>query len=663
MSCDQSILNNIENQIKNNPDDVSTSDYILYLKCKSNNTILEPNDLDATQNYLEQINNSYFYENIFINKSNYQNISITIIFLLIPFYYNFPRFYKTGLLGLFFGLCAFFNLYSITNSLYSNFFSKIGYLFVGLTFIIYLLFFILLNKLNHISLFFMSSIVAFLIINYILRVRITLPLDSNKYNGYNATMSDKTNYTEYNDLIEVACYQIIKTYNLKLPSGRMLYSYLSEFEIKENKNKYQLFITNLISPIITIFILHYLGSFLKEIKQNNINLFPIIGLTKESNEYLTCQANYILPKELNVDLLIHEILDKYNFDNNIYKKVQKALIRISDELLKKYNPKFIKIENEDKNLIFKNLKNNKIFIQISNILKKNNMDLDLNYFDEIKKIINEQENIDFKEKEKMNDLLIQINNTLKVNLNYDEKYDEDSILARDELLYDKSIDESYQQKLRNITSEYIDNFKKNLNLKDNILFGYDYNIITYKWLSDNIRLKSNEYFKKFIQLLSTWILFSKPVGSPWIVSNFILSNKRNFKKFIKKLSSDTIFNKYFTMGIDTSYYRDVYNSIINNEESNTISKITHLLYLFLTFIFICPLFYFYNSVVFGLTSSPAFYNLIYQFVFILNILGNIYVNGTDGSLIMYNIYFFVGFIIVMILISILYYLIEKYIKK
>ena len=34
-------------------------------------------------------------------------------------------------------------------------------------------------------------------------------------------------------------------------------------------------------------------------------------LDDNCDKYITCQANYILPKELNVNLMIHELIDKY----------------------------------------------------------------------------------------------------------------------------------------------------------------------------------------------------------------------------------------------------------------------------------------------------------------------------------------------------------------
>lgn len=655
MSCDTSKINTIENNLKNNPISVSTNDLIYYLQCMSNNKTLDSTNLNNTEEYLKQINNSFFYENIFVNTSNYKSIVYAFIGLLIPFYYSFPRFYKIGFAGMFIGTISFFMLFSKVNSLYSGFFKHIGILFMIITIIIYIVFFILLNKLNHISLFFISSIIAFLIINCLLRVILTIPIDKNIFNKYKATINNNTNFTPFNTTIETACYQVISRYKLKLPSADMLYSYLTIFQIGTNVGKYYDFITNLFGPFLSVFILWLLGSFLSSVKENDINLFPIIGISEDSIKYFTCQANYILPKELNVNLLIYELLEKYNFSDIIYNKVEKALVRISKELLKKYNPKFIKIENEDKNIILKNLKDNKIYIQLSKILKKNNFNFNINYIDEMKKIIHDDE-IPYKNKLEMYKLLEHIDNTLLIVNEINKQYNNDDILARDELLYDKDIDDKYKEDLGKIINTYIENFKNNLNLKDGTLFGYHYNILTYSLFNHKVKDNSNEIFKNILKLISTWLLFAKPIGTPWLISNYIVSGKNDFKKLIQNLSSENIIWKYFGLGLDKSYFEKAYHTIKNNNE-NILSGVKHFLYTFFAFLILLPLFYFYNNATFGLTNSPSWYNLLYQIAFIINIIGNMH---NKDNYLSFNIKFFIGLILIIIFASIIKHLINKY---
>jgi len=663
MVCDQTRINNIENKLQNNPKSISNNDLIYYLKCRSNNQYLDAVNLNHTQEYLKKINNSFIFENIFSNNSNYSTIVSSIIGLLIPFYYFYPRFYKIGFIGCSIGFFSLMGLYSKITNLYSHFFKNVGISFLGLSLIIYIVFFIALNKLNHISLFFVSAVISYLIINYISRVSLTLPIKSNVYNQFRATMNGKNSstYTEYNVLLETACYLVIERYNLTIPTGLMLYNYLSEFQIGDNTTLYTDFFTNLIGPFISIVILWLLGNLLSLFKNDSlgelIQIFPIIGINDNSYKYFTCQANYILPKELNVGLLIHGCIDKYKFDENIYKKVEKALLRISKELLTKYNPKFVKIENEDKRVILDNLKDNKIYIDIVKLLKRNNFDFNIDYVDEMKNIINKQE-IPYKNKRDMFELLEHINNVLLIKNEINEIYENDSILARDELLYDKEIDDSYKDTLKNILDIYIKNFTDNLNLKNSTLFGYDYNIITYSLFSHDTRIYSNKLFKNLLRIISTWLLLAKPIGSSWLIVKYMLISYTGFKKLLNKLSSRSIIWKYFTMGLDTSYLEDAYKNVKNNNENSILKKGLNLLYTSLIFIFILPIIYMYNSITFGFTSSPAWYNLLYQIVFIINIIGNISCYYTGQSHLMFNIIFIIVFIVTIILITSISYFIK-----
>lgn len=651
----------IENNLRNNASSISTNDLIYYLQYNTNNSQLNPNNLTETQNYLSKIVNSFCYENIFINTSNYSSITTSIIGLLIPFYFLYPRFYKLGFITLLIGVISFINLYVKLNTLYSHFFSKAGILFFMFTFLIYVIFFVLFNKLNHITLFFISAIISFLAINYILRVTLTIPLKSNIYNQYKATSNNNTNFTEYNELLEICCYQVIQRFNLnQLPSGVMLYSYLTQFEIGTNSNMYSDFITYSFGPIVSFILLWILGSFLSivENKSENgegINLFPIIGINNESFDYYTCQANYVLPLQFNVDLLIFQLIEKYKFNDKIYAQFQKALLRISHDLLKKYNPKF-KLDYETNQEIFNNLKNNKIYKKIEELLKNTNIKLDLKYIDEIrKKIIDSEFN---SEKIEMLELLKNINNTLVITNNINKNYENDSELALNELLYNKEIDEEYKPRLKEIVSKYIEKFKENLNLKDGILFGYDYNIITYDLFNNKTRLYSNKIFAYLLRFISTWIVFAKPIGSPWLITQYILTSGKNFNHLLKNLRGEFWIWKYFTLGLDSSYFEDKYTNI--NDKESLIEEGLGVLYSIIIFIILLPIMYFYNSTVFGLLSSPSWYNILYQVVFIINILGNLNCYITGGSNLFFNIKFIIAYILIVIFSSIIIYFFSKY---
>jgi hypothetical protein len=648
MNCDKNKINRIESILQNDPKSLSSNDLIYYLKCNTNNSRLNENNIKETEQYFKEINLSYDYSNIFVNTGNYASIFPFIIGLLIPFYFSYPRFYNMGYLGFFIGMGSFITIYKKLNELYGHFFSGIGFTFFMLSIVIYFIFFIVLNQLNHISLFFISAVVSYLLLNYICRIMLTSPLESNKYNQYNASMiTDPNNkYTEYNELLENACLEVIDRFKLNLPSGRMLYSFLSEFKIGKNENILTDFLTNIFSPILSITILIFLGSFLSFLKDktilnvdNKIDLFPIIGIHKKSFKYYTCQANYILPKELNVNLLIHNLVSKYNFNDHVYKQVEKALLRISHELLTKYNPKFMIPDDTNNSIIIKNLKDNKIFIEIQRVLHKNNTDFSISNISNIENIIKKTE-IPYKDKESMYELLGHIKNVLIVENEINEPYENNSILAKDELLYRKNIGDEYKKVLEKIANEYIDEFTKNLNLKDNTLFGYHYNLITYNKLPSNVKTFSNNLFKRLLSLLSTWILFAKPIGSSWLFAKYILASNVGFKGLLDSLSGKSTIMKYFSTGLDTGYFEEVYKDVSNNAvKSSYLSQVMDYIYTFIIFIVLVIIFYTYNSINFGMTSYPSWYNILYQFIFIANIIGNILTYSNGGGLLTYNMIF------------------------
>ena len=129
-------------------------------------------------------------------------------------------------------------------------------------------------------------------------------------------------------------------------------------------------------------------------------------MSEDSDKYLFCQANYVLPKEFNCDILIHEYIDKYNLDTKLYNKVYKALTRITNEFLDEYNPKFRFPIEEDTNSN-RRLKANKIIKSIKEILS----DLDENIYNKFFPLFDERI---YEYNEKLNELK---NNELKNNTN------------------------------------------------------------------------------------------------------------------------------------------------------------------------------------------------------------------------------------------------------
>jgi hypothetical protein len=119
ISQDITKINEIEEQIKNDVTKVKNEDLIYYLKIKSQNKYLDENDKNKTMKYLNQITLSYAIENIFTSQLNYSSFTYALIFMLIPFYYYYPKFYSSGFWGIFIGLFGVSMLFGCLQK-YSN---------------------------------------------------------------------------------------------------------------------------------------------------------------------------------------------------------------------------------------------------------------------------------------------------------------------------------------------------------------------------------------------------------------------------------------------------------------------------------------------------------------------------------------------------------------
>ena len=674
-------LNNIDYQINsNNVNNLSNEDLFYYLYIQTNNDKIQNYNESAIKNYLEKINYSYFYENIFVNNSNYTTVAMSIIGLLIPFYYNYPTFYNLGTTGFIIGISSFISLFLFLKKSYSSFFPEVTKHFLVLNIVLYLVFFVLLNKLNHLSLFFICSVLSFLIINYIYRVKLSLPTKNNQFNKLSAKLKQNAKFTEFNLPIEKVCTEIVSRFNLKLPSSQMLYSYIAEFEIGDASKSERItnFVTNISSPFVIILYLTLLGVFLNKINSGDlipgsiVKLFPLIGLDENSFKYYTCQANYVLPIQFNYNLFLHEFYQEKELDDKVYGELVKAMSRINNEFIKKYNPCFVKLEDLKKEEIYEQLKKNHILNEIKTFLKKNNILFNADtYISEIFKLVFDDA-VPFDKKEEAYRLIENINNTLKIQVNIDKSYEDDVQLARNELLYNKNIDDKYKPILQKLIDKYVTYF--NANLKENKLYGYDYNILTYDIFTRNVRLFFNKGFQQILKYLSLWLIFGKPITSGWLLTSYLFLKDIDIQKFITYFDSGNVFWKYTTMGFDYKYMHDEIENFGNNKNNNnssilkkefnyvltTIGKI--LVYILIAF----PFLNWYNNAFFGLTLSPISYNLLSQVIFIINIIGNIYIikkfyENRENSInpIGYNVMYF----LLIFIIIIIYYIIKIFLIK
>ena len=674
-------LNNIDYQINsNNVNKLSNEDLFYYLYIHTNNDKIQNYNESSIKKYLENINYSYFYENIFVNNSNYTTVAMSIIGLLIPFYYNYPTFYNLGTTGFIIGISSFISIFLFLKKLYSSFYPEVTKHFLVLNIVLYLVFFVLLNKLNHLSLFFICSVLSFLIINYIYRVKLSLPTKNNQFNKLSAQIKQNAKFTEFNLPIEKVCTEIVSRFNLKLPSSQMLYSYIAEFEIGDASKSDIItnFVTNVSSPFVIILYLTLLGVFLNKINSGDlipgsiVKLFPLIGLDENSFKYYTCQANYVLPIQFNYNLFLHEFYQEKELDDKVYAELVKAMSRINNEFIKKYNPCFTKLEDLKKDEIYEQLKKNHILNEIKTFLKKNNILFNADtYISEIFRLVFDDA-VPFDKKEEAYRLIENINNTLKIEVNIDKSYEDDVKLARNELLYNKNIDDKYKPILQKLIDKYVTYFNANLN--QNKLYGYDYNILTYDIFTRNVRLFFNRGFQQVLKYLSLWLIFGKPITSGWLLTSYLFLKDIDIQKFITYFDSGNVFWKYTTMGFDYKYMHDEIENFGNNNNNNnssilskefnyvlkTIGKI--LVYVLIAF----PFLNWYNNAFFGLTLSPISYNLLSQVIFIINIIGNIYIikkfyenRENSVSPIGYNVMYF----LLLFIIIIIYYIIKIFLIK
>ena len=659
MSDTKDNINKIESALKNNNvASLSNNQLLFYLYYNSKNNNIKPSS--KASEYLQLIKNSYCYENIFVNKNNYSSIIVSIVALLIPFYFYFPRFYNVGVLAVIVGVMGFFNLGSIINNLYSNFFKYFYFIYFALTLIIYILFFMVLNQVHHITLFFISAIISFLLINYIGKIILTIPTENNKYNKFSATEKiNQEKFTEYNQNIETVAIEVNKRYNLGLPSGNMLYSYLTVFDITPQTKNNQIlnFIIMLIAPIFSIGILIMLGNLFSQFKINDYNLLPVIGINQSSDKLYTCQANYILPSEINVNLLVNDFIEKYKneFKSDVIDKITKGLRRISDELLERYRPIFYHLSNEEiiNNFIQKyDLNINQINDNSSN---KNKVIT----IDKIKEYISN--NFSNEDKFGMFKELDEIRNVLYIK-NKDYTNSNDTTLAKDVLqnnLNNLTTDE--KEKINDIVDDFYENFVNNLNGENNLLSGYNYNLITFNIFSPSIREKANNIFKYLLSLISSWFLIGKTIASPFFIAYMTVNSNNNYKNII---NNNGFLWKFISMGLDLSYFDDINenfndNNENNNENNKPLSSISNTLYYLIGFIILMPLLTYCNSAIFGLSLSPLYNNLIIFALVGINILINILKIKEQQPLLSFN----VGYILSVIFIFIIIQIIMNYMKK
>jgi hypothetical protein len=608
-------INTIEEKLKDkkNVSGIQTNDLIYFLRMKSQNVNLNPEDMNKTVDYLRKVQISYFIENIFSNQSNYSSMVMAFVFLLIPFYYYYPRFYEGGFWGILIGIFGMTMLISCLQK-YSNIGKLQGsgtqyfrglpiYLFVfGLLF--YGIFFVFMMKLNHISFFFISLIVVYLLMTYVLRLILLSPIPSNKFKNYRAKYEYNPNAIKMNTGIEWVCEELNKRLKLNMPSATMLYQYVAYFKIEKNKNYIGDFFSNMLQPLLSVGVLYMVGDFLNSYQTevsnipNDLNVegitegggskvqtIPIVGMNDITDKYIYCQANYILPDFVNYDVKIKKILTERCYDKDLQKKLTGVLQDIGGIYMNYYKPLFYYVGGDKK----------EVKMRMNQMVDEEAM------------------------KEEIRDKM-------------------DKLLVRDEKMIKENIP-FIQSLIDTFCEEYEEVFKSGEHE-----FEYDENI-----LGENIQSKNAGYvwMKRGLSMLSVWILWNKILGSAWVLSRYGMSYFGGFEKVLEYYRRDWLIWRYSTMGVDRAIFENMQIKEVDTSWWDDMKSF--LLMIFGTLPFLTTL----NNMIFGFQFSPKYWNYIWGILVIVNMYMNMKMYGEGQPLTQMNIIYVVISIIIMTVITVI----------
>ncbi len=608
-NCDKNRISTTEQLLKENPSKIKNEDLIYYLRCKLNNSNLDDTNKTKTDTYLKNISNNFKFENIFVNQTNYSSLVFAGVCLLLPFYFNYPRVYEMGFYGIFIGLigmssltqnvqkyAAFQNVNFSNKSLFKNLHLKL--LFFSLLF--YLVFFVYICKLNHISLFFISYFVIYLCMSYVLKLVLNSPSDDNIFTKFKASFQKNNDASKLYSNIDTACKELNTRYQLEFPNTQMLYNYLSFVDLQKNKDKNIMeFISYLFQPIVTFGVLYLTGNFLNSYvnKEFDIQTVPVIGLNNDTLAFLQCQANYVLPDFLNYNKKIIEILEKFCFDKDLERRMVKFLGKVGEAYINRYRPSFYYECSKDELNVQMNLNPN---------------------FEDYREEIEDKKNYLLKE----NDEIIQQNKPL------------------------------INQIFTTFCQEYEDSLKR----AQNCIVSYNNNVI-FNENQDETASLSTKVLQILIGLLSTWLIVAKFLGSGWFLSKYIMSYFGSFANVLETYKRNWIPWKLSTLGIDTL----VFDNYLKNSEidlTNNGNSVMQWVGQFLLWIFVAiPFLTTLTQAIFGYSFSPKYINIIWGLLVIVNMFGNIgfykkEYSTTDVSLTTWNTGYIIVSIIIMLAITV-----------
>ena len=573
-------INLITNLIKtNSKDKLKSDDLIYYLNSVTKNDKLKYTDVKGTVSYINKLILGSKYYDLYYNKTIYSSVGILYLFLLLPFYLNYPRLYNAKY-SIFLSFISIIVLISQVKSNYDPFIKITLFYFIILFLLISIVFIFIFKKFDIVSIFIIFFVTT-IIFNYI--IRIVLPF---LVKNIIPKKNKKKDFTVYNDNISNALNLLVqKETSIKITDNQQFYIFLTTFDIS-NSIVYKIsdFVTNLIQPIIVIIILFCLGNILNGMaNESGIKLCPIIGLDN-NRPYFNCNSNYILPDK---------IINDFNNETK-------------ENFIKVYKPKFMCDINGSNNDI--KMVKLKVYEGIYG--------LQMNAMKNLEKSLSQPSENPLSP----NDPSAPSATNISLSVNNPSAPSAPETLINNPLLLNKS--KKNNRPIENPVEE--NNKVKAVMIGGATTTSYPPTL-----------------YGKIIGLISTWILIGRNILSPMYFSQlFSIKSSRNniYKKYYDAIKNDSNIWSFVCMGTDLSYYEEYidtsYNKFMNNvksgtkeqnmslfnkemvSSSNIFIKILRCILFFIYFF----IFYTFNNVIFGTLFIPTFFNLIIAIVVMIILL-------------------------------------------
>lgn len=572
-------INLITNLIKtNSKDKLKSDDLIFYLNSVTKNDKLKYTDVKGTVSYINKLILGSKYYDLYYNKTIYSSVGILYLFLLLPFYLNYPRLYNAKY-SIFLSFISIIVLISQVKSNYDSFIKITLFYFIILFLLISIVFIFIFKKFDIVSLFIIFFVTT-IIFNYI--IRIVLPF---LVKNIIPKKNKKKDFTVYNDNISNALNLLVqKETSIKITDNQQFYIFLTTFDIS-NSIVYKIsdFVTNLIQPIIVIIILFCLGNILNGMaNESGIKLCPIIGLDN-NRPYFNCNSNYILPDK---------IINDFNNETK-------------ENFIKVYKPKFICDINGSNNDI--KMVKLKVYEGI--------FGLQMNAMKNLEKSLSQPSENPLSPNDQS------APSATNISLSVNDPSAPETLINNPLLNKSKKI---------NRTNRPIENPVEENNKVKAVMIG-----------GATTTSYPPTLYGKIIGLISTWILIGRNILSPMYFSQlFSIKSSRNniYKKYYDAIKNDSNIWSFVCIGTDLSYYEEYidtsYNKFMNNvksgtkeqnmslfnkemvSSSNIFIKILRCILFFIYFF----IFYTFNNVIFGTLFIPTFFNLIIAIIVMIILL-------------------------------------------